>query len=64
MWRHLLGWHPEGRAAGRSGAVLGHTRAAHAEALATSAGRMPAPSPREGARGDTSLVPPGAAPPA
>ncbi|MEV4937052.1 LysR family transcriptional regulator [Streptomyces zaomyceticus] len=62
MWRHLLGWHPEGRAAGRSGAVLGHTRAAHAEALATSAGRMPGTPPGEGARGDTSLVPPGAAP--
>ncbi|TXS26260.1 LysR family transcriptional regulator, partial [Streptomyces sp. adm13(2018)] len=39
LWRHLLGWHPEGRAAARSAAVLDHTRAAHAEALATSAGR-------------------------
>ncbi|MFJ5708563.1 LysR substrate-binding domain-containing protein [Streptomyces sp. NPDC093105] len=39
LWRHLLGWHPEGRAAARSAAVLTHARAAHAEALARSAGR-------------------------
>ncbi|MEX0172654.1 LysR family transcriptional regulator [Streptomyces sp. LMG1-1-1.1] len=43
VWRHLLGWHPEGRAADRAAAVLRHTRAAHADALARSAGRTPAP---------------------
>lgn len=39
LWRHLLGWHPEGRAAGRAATVLAHARDAHAEALARSAGR-------------------------
>ncbi|WP_418955502.1 LysR family transcriptional regulator [Streptomyces tritici] len=39
VWRHLLGWHPEGRAAVRAPAVLGHARAAHAGALARSAAR-------------------------
>ncbi|GAA3085478.1 LysR family transcriptional regulator [Streptomyces roseofulvus] len=42
LWRHLLGWHPEGRAAGRAAAVLSHARDAHAEALARSAGRTAA----------------------
>ncbi|MEU9706796.1 LysR family transcriptional regulator [Streptomyces sp. NPDC047981] len=37
IWRHLLGWHPEGRAAGRAAAVLAHARDAHAEALTGSA---------------------------
>ncbi|MFE0335772.1 LysR family substrate-binding domain-containing protein, partial [Streptomyces sp. NPDC058955] len=46
LWRHLLGWHPEGRAAGRAAAVLAHARDAHAEALARSAGRTaPAGAP-------------------
>ncbi|MET9351043.1 LysR family transcriptional regulator [Streptomyces termitum] len=39
LWRHLLGWHPEGRAAGRAPAVLAHARSAHEEALSRSAGR-------------------------
>ncbi|MEV8590430.1 LysR family transcriptional regulator [Streptomyces sp. NPDC051180] len=42
VWRHLLGWHPEARAAARAPAVLAHVRAAHTEALARSAGRTPA----------------------
>ncbi|MFF9018030.1 LysR family transcriptional regulator [Streptomyces sp. NPDC014870] len=37
IWRHLLGWHPEGRAARRASAVLAHARDAHAEALTGSA---------------------------
>ncbi|MEU8759692.1 LysR family transcriptional regulator [Streptomyces sp. NPDC048659] len=45
IWRHLLGWHPEGRAAGRAAAVLAYARDAHAEALARSAGRTPADAP-------------------
>ncbi|MFE5908170.1 LysR family transcriptional regulator [Streptomyces wedmorensis] len=50
VWRHLLGWHPEGRAADRAAAVLRHTRAAHADALARSAGGTAAPHlPRAGA---------------
>ncbi|QES49885.1 LysR family transcriptional regulator [Streptomyces venezuelae] len=36
VWRHLLGWHPAAGAAGRAAAVLEHTRAAHADALARS----------------------------
>ncbi|MFB7586907.1 LysR substrate-binding domain-containing protein [Streptomyces sp. NPDC056169] len=43
VWRHLIGWHPEGRTAGRAATVLHHTRAAHAEALAHSAGRISVP---------------------
>ncbi|MFF7178108.1 LysR substrate-binding domain-containing protein [Streptomyces sp. NPDC008121] len=39
VWRHLLGWHPEGRAAGRAPTVLQHARDAHSEALTRSAGR-------------------------
>ncbi|MFE2130295.1 LysR family transcriptional regulator [Streptomyces amritsarensis] len=38
VWRHLLGWHPAARVAARAADVLGHARAAHAEALARSAG--------------------------
>ncbi|MFJ3906462.1 LysR family transcriptional regulator [Streptomyces sp. NPDC090025] len=45
IWRHLLGWHPEGRAAGRAADVLAHARAAHAEALARSAARTPVAGP-------------------
>lgn len=41
VWRHLLGWHPAGRAAGRAAEVLEHARAAHAGALARSAGAIP-----------------------
>ncbi|MFE6104901.1 LysR family transcriptional regulator [Streptomyces laurentii] len=44
IWRHLLGWHPEGRAASRAPDVLAHARTAHAEALARSAARTPATS--------------------
>ncbi|MGD9482336.1 LysR family transcriptional regulator [Streptomyces sp. TRM70308] len=35
-WRHLLGWHPEASAAAVAPAVLGHVRAAHADAAARS----------------------------
>ncbi|MCY0940715.1 LysR family transcriptional regulator [Streptomyces antarcticus] len=38
VWRHLLGWHPAARSAGRAADVLEHARAAHAQALAGSAG--------------------------
>ncbi|WP_030850546.1 LysR family transcriptional regulator [Streptomyces sp. NRRL F-4474] len=38
VWRHVLGWHPAARVAARAADVLGHARAAHAEALARSAG--------------------------
>ncbi|MFI1646601.1 LysR substrate-binding domain-containing protein [Streptomyces avidinii] len=41
MWRHLLGWHPAARAAARAAEVLEHARAAHAQALAGSAGGLP-----------------------
>ncbi|MFD3700651.1 LysR family transcriptional regulator [Streptomyces sp. NPDC058646] len=40
VWRHLLGWHPAARAASRAPAVLDRARAAHAEALARSAGGL------------------------
>ncbi|MFB7861097.1 LysR family transcriptional regulator [Streptomyces sp. NPDC056069] len=43
IWRHLLGWHPEGRAAGRAPAVLAHARGAHADALDRSAARTACP---------------------
>ncbi|MDK1474950.1 LysR family transcriptional regulator [Streptomyces sp. 549] len=36
-WRHLLGWHPGEPAADAAGAVITHTRAAHADAVARSA---------------------------
>ncbi|WP_424212070.1 LysR family transcriptional regulator [Streptomyces sp. BI20] len=42
IWRHLLGWHPRGRTVDRAPAVLAHTRAAHAEALARALGGPPA----------------------
>ncbi|MEV4946971.1 LysR family transcriptional regulator [Streptomyces sp. NPDC053755] len=45
VWRHLLGWHPDGRAAGRAPAVLRHTRDAHTEALARSAWHSPGDGP-------------------
>ncbi|WP_051807800.1 LysR family transcriptional regulator [Streptomyces sp. NRRL F-2664] len=38
VWRHLLGWHPAARGAARAGEVLGHARAAHADALGRAAG--------------------------
>ncbi|WP_309056611.1 LysR family transcriptional regulator [Streptomyces sp.] len=44
VWRHLLGWHPEGRAASRAAAVLAHARAAHTDALTRSAAHTPAPA--------------------
>ncbi|UQX02724.1 LysR family transcriptional regulator [Streptomyces sp. RerS4] len=44
VWRHLLGWHPAARAAGRAAGVLEHARSAHAQALAGSAAAM-APAP-------------------
>ncbi|MEU7029049.1 LysR family transcriptional regulator [Streptomyces sp. NPDC046275] len=48
IWRHLLGWHPEGRAAPRAPDVLAHARAAHADALAraTAGGDTPGTLPR------------------
>jgi hypothetical protein len=36
VWRHLLGWHPEAPAALRAPDVVGHVRAAHADAAARS----------------------------
>ncbi|WP_405449173.1 LysR family transcriptional regulator [Streptomyces erythrochromogenes] len=54
VWRHVLGWHPAARVAARASDVLGHARAAHAEALARAGGgsglratpvRAAAPSP-------------------
>jgi DNA-binding transcriptional LysR family regulator len=36
-WRHLIGWHPGAPAVGAAPAVVGHARAAHAEAAARSA---------------------------
>ncbi|MBB1255529.1 LysR family transcriptional regulator [Streptomyces alkaliterrae] len=35
-WRHVLGWHPGGGAAGAADVVMGHARAAHEEAAARS----------------------------
>ncbi|MGW5851861.1 LysR family transcriptional regulator [Streptomyces sp. NPDC055254] len=43
VWRHLLGWHPAAPAAARAADVLARARAAHAEAMARSAGRAPRP---------------------
>ncbi|MET9323251.1 LysR family transcriptional regulator [Streptomyces sp. NPDC003038] len=69
VWRHLLGWHPAGRAAGRAAGVLAHARAAHAGALARAgglagrggtlpappqAGRVPVPLPVPGASASAS----------
>lgn len=51
VWRHVLGWHPAARVAARAVEVLGHARAAHAEALGRAAGggsalrAAPAPAP-------------------
>ncbi|MEV7446395.1 LysR family transcriptional regulator [Streptomyces sp. NPDC091204] len=42
VWRHLLGWHPAGRAAAGAADVLGLARAAHAEALGRAGGLRPA----------------------
>ncbi|WP_455352789.1 LysR family transcriptional regulator [Streptomyces sp. SYSU K217416] len=36
IWRHLLGWHPKGRAAATAAAVLAHVRAAHTDAVGRS----------------------------
>lgn len=35
-WRHILGWHPGGGAAGAADVIVGHARAAHEEAVARS----------------------------
>ncbi|CAL9526425.1 Hca operon transcriptional activator HcaR [Streptomyces sp. enrichment culture] len=45
VWRHLLGWHPAGRAAARAAHVLAQARAAHTEAMARAAATPTAAHP-------------------
>ncbi|MFD7626060.1 LysR family transcriptional regulator [Streptomyces sp. NPDC059851] len=45
VWRHLLGWHPAGRAAARASSLLDHARSAHAEALTRAASGPAARTP-------------------
>ncbi|MFJ9793826.1 LysR family transcriptional regulator [Streptomyces globosus] len=45
VWRHLLGWHPAGRAAARASHVLAQAREAHTEAMARAAATPTAAHP-------------------
>ncbi|WP_431780252.1 LysR family transcriptional regulator [Streptomyces chumphonensis] len=56
-WRHLLGWHPDAQDQEAAQAVLGHTRAAYAEAAARAASAAPSPAPSAAASKGAAVAP-------